>query len=67
MEIAGLCLPLKPQKERGYIWVFNNLIWYANGLHTINKGGYRSDGFVRIRQASQHYREKAEIGVAGIG
>jgi hypothetical protein len=25
MDIAGLCLPLKPQKERGYIWVFNNL------------------------------------------
>jgi hypothetical protein len=54
MEIAGLCLPLKPQKERGYIWVFNNLSWYANGLHTINKGGNRSDGFVRIRQASQY-------------
>jgi hypothetical protein len=25
MDIAGLCLPLKPQKERGDIWVFNDL------------------------------------------
>lgn len=24
MEIAGLCLPLKPQKERGRILVFTN-------------------------------------------
>ena len=22
IEIAGLCLPLKPQKERGYNWLF---------------------------------------------
>lgn len=24
MEIAGLCLPLKPQKERGLYWFINN-------------------------------------------
>ncbi len=25
MEIAGLCLPLKPQKERGVCRILNNL------------------------------------------
>ncbi len=31
MDIAGLCLPLKPQKERGCIWVFNN-IFFNTGI-----------------------------------
>lgn len=34
MDIAGLCLPLKPQKERGYIWVFNNRFIETKISHT---------------------------------
>lgn len=36
MDIAGLCLPLKPQKERGYIWVFNNRVIETIKISRVN-------------------------------
>jgi len=35
MEIAGLCLPLKPQKERGYIGL-SIIDWAGNLLRIIH-------------------------------
>ena len=45
IEIAGLCLPLKPQKERGRILVFTNRKFlktphgWINKMHKISSKG----------------------------
>ena len=62
MDIAGLCLPLKPQKERGCIWVFNNIFFnpHGHGTHTECLGHITND-FFSINQSLKQFFFSAKL------